>query len=39
MIVAHLNELQEVYRVTFVKKEGKLILVTDEKELKTEEEI
>jgi SAM-dependent methyltransferase len=39
MIVSRLNELKEVYRATFARREGKLILITDEKELKAGEEI
>jgi SAM-dependent methyltransferase len=39
IIVAHLNELTEVYRATFAMREGRLTLITDENELFPGEEI
>jgi len=38
-IIDQLNELKEVYRATFAKKNGKLALITDEKQMVPGEEI
>lgn len=39
VVIKHLGELMEVHRATFVLREEKLILVTEEKQLKTGEPI